>query len=560
MNWTTALPDWQERIVTGESLIPCAPLFPDEAQAAIEVFGSLRIVDVPGEPTMAESAGPWLMDFAASIFGAYDADSGRRLIREFFLLVSKKNAKSTGAAGIMLTALIRGWRKSAEYLILAPTIEVAQNSFKPAADMVRADPELTDLLHVQHNLRTITNRLTGATLKVVAADNETVSGKKATGVLIEELWLFGRRSNAHAMLREATGGLVARPEGFVIYLTTQSDTPPAGVFKSRLDYFRDVRDGKVDDRRSLGVLYEFPPAMVEDQGYLDPENFHITNPNMGRSVSREWLAEELRKEIDGDDLQIFLAKHLNVEIGMNLRRDRWPGADFWQEAVEPGLTLDSLLGRCDVATIGIDGGGLDDLLGLAVMGRDKQTRNWLLWGRAWAHPIVLKRRKEIADTLRDFQRDGDLVICADTTQDLREVADLCVKVRDSGLLPSKDGIGVDKLGLPAIVDELIGRGFDVSANEGAITGISQGGFLNDAIMGVERKLADGTLRHAGQALMRWAVENARIEVKGNANSITKQVAGKAKIDPLVAALNAAKLMSLNPEAKREPQYQMLIYG
>ena len=107
MEWSTSLPDWEGRITRGESLIPFPPLFPDEARDALEVFRELRVVDVPGAPTVGEIARPWILDFAAAFFGSYDPDSGKRLIRSFFLKVPKKNWKSGISSFLMGTLLIR---------------------------------------------------------------------------------------------------------------------------------------------------------------------------------------------------------------------------------------------------------------------------------------------------------------------------------------------------------------------------------------------------------------------------------------------------------------------
>jgi phage terminase large subunit-like protein len=225
----------------------------------------------------------------------------------------------------MMTALILGWRQSGIYTVLAPTVQVADNAFAPARDMVAKDDELSDLMHTQSHIKTITNRSTNATLKVLAADSSTVGGLKAVGVLVDELWLFGKQASAEAMLREAVGGLASRPEGFVIYLTTQSDDPPAGVFKEKLQYARDVRDGKITDPGLVPVIYEHPPDMVASGECLKLENMAMVNPNMGYSVDRAFLEREYKKAemAGGESFRGFLSKHANVEIGLNLRSDRW---------------------------------------------------------------------------------------------------------------------------------------------------------------------------------------------------------------------------------------------
>jgi len=540
--------DWERRVMARESLIP-PPIFPAEADAALAVFKELRLVDVLNRPTYGEVGRQWVFDFVAAVFGAYDPDAGRRLIQEFFLLISKKNSKSSTASAIMMTALCLNWRDSAEYLILAPTVEVANNSFYPARDMVNADDELGDLMHVQDHLRQITHRTTGAMLKVIAADNETVGGKKATGILIDEAWLFGKRANAENMLREACGGLASRPEGFVIYLSTQSDETPAGVFKQKLDYARGVRDGKINDPAFLPVIYEFPDSVLKEKKHLDPKYFYVTNPNLGASVDEAFILREFKKaENDGPaSMQGFLAKHLNVEMGMNLKTQAWAGATFW-DAAAGSVTLDTILERCEVIEVGIDGGGLDDLLGFAVLGRESETGNWLLWAHAWAHEIALERRKSEAPKYRDFEKDGDLTIVAEVEQGIREVGDIVRKIDASGLL---DRIGVDPSGTGLIADELEngdekGEG---KIDHDRIVGISQGWRLNSAIKTMEVKVASRSILHSGSRMMQWCVGNARVEPKGNAILITKQASGTGKIDPLMAGLSSVALMAMNPEAK-----------
>ena len=549
--WTTACHDWEARIVAGRPLTPCPPLYPDQAAAAWAIFSELRMVDAPGSPKMGEVVKPWVREFVEAIFGAYNPETGRRLIKEFMLLISKKNGKSTIAAGIMITALLLNWRLEGEYIVLAPTKEVADNSYKPMAAMIRADDELAVLLKVQDHIRTITHLTTNATLKVVAADGETVSGKKAIGVFVDELWLFGKNPRADAMLLEATGGLASRPEGFVIFATTQSDDPPAGAFLSRLLYARGVRDGRIHDPAFYPVLYEFPEHMLKAGAHREVANAYVTNPNMGTSVDEEFIERGFRQAQEKGEVEFrgFLAKHLNVQIGLALMSNRWPGADFWeQQGLRPALTLDDLLARSEVATVGIDGGGLDDLLGLAVIGRERETRRWLLWTKAWAHPSVMERRKLEAARFEDFAKQGDLVLVKRIGEDVEQVAAAVLQVEQSGLL---DKVGADSAGIGAILDAMVEAGVP----QEKIVAISQGWRLGGAIKTTERKLAEGVIEHGGQPMMAWCVGNAKVEPRGNAILITKQASGSAKIDPLMATFDAVSLMELNPPAQCGSVYE-----
>ncbi|WP_316172426.1 terminase large subunit [Bradyrhizobium sp. SZCCHNRI2049] len=574
--WTTACPDWEDRIINGRSLLPCGPLFPDEAEAALKIYRDLVLVDVAGRPTMEQACLPWAFDLPKALFGSYDHVSGKRLIRYYFEFVAKKNAKSTRAAGIMITALIRNWRESGEFYILAPTKEIADNSFIPARDMVNADPGLKAILKPSAG-RVIEHRNTGAFLKVVAADNETVTGKKTIGLLIDELWLFGYRAGAETMLNEIEGGLASRPEGFVINLSTQSNRKPAGVFEQRLSRFRDIRDGKLLDPSSLPLLHEFPESMIKSGAYREPANWHIPNPNLTKSVDVEFIRHKLKEvERSGKSSVIDIeAKHLNVQIGIGSRIDGWAGVEVWDRGLEPGLTLDAILDRCDVVTIGLDGGGLDDMLGVGVIGREKDTQRWLGWACGLISTIGVQRRKaNVVDYLR-FKRAGELLVfcfdeadgvwrddpelaelCEDALPaaigpealppDIQFVVDLVTRIRDRGLLAQ---VGVDAAGIGAIVDALGQIGVTQEAE--TLDAVRQGIALMGAVKTLERKLANRSFVHGESPLLEWCVANLKVVQTPTAMRVARDEAGFGKVDPAMALFNAAHLMSLNPEPVRQ---------
>jgi phage terminase large subunit-like protein len=543
--WRTAVPDWEERLRAGASLVPNLPLFREEADRALRIFKRLRIPDLIGKPTMAEACGPFFFPIVEAMFGCYDPATHRRMIQEFFWLIPKKNGKSSTGGPLMLTAAIMNRRPEAEFDVIAPTIQIAQIAFRQAMGTVKVDPELDKLFQCRPHVRAIQHRRNGTVLQIKAADTDVVTGGKQVGTMIDETHVFAARANAADVFVEIRGALAARPDGFLFQTTTQSKSPPAGIFKREMERARDVRDGMID-LPILPILYEYPSSMIDDGSWRERRNWGLVNPNLNRSVDEEFLARELANADREGREQILLiaSQHFNIEIGLRMRGDAWAGAELWETAADPTLTLATLRERCDVVTVGIDGGGADDLLGACFIGRDRETRRWLAVYRAWAHTTVLERRKEIASAIEDFAEQGALKICDEAGDDLAELAAEVAPFNDAGLLPEKYAIGMDSFGVAAIADALVAAG--ISRDQ--LAAVQQGGWLSGTIKGMERRLRDGSFRHDGSPMMAWCVGNARAEVKGSNLLITKQTAGSAKIDPLIAGFNAFSLMARSPEA------------
>lgn len=453
---------------------------------------------------------------------------------------------TTNGALLMLVALLLNKRPRASFIMTAPVQDVADLAFSAVSGAITLDKVLEKKLDVKDYKKTIIHRQTKATLEIMTFDPAILTGQKISGgALIDELHVVGKMAKSASAIRQIRGGMLPFDEAFLLFITTQSEEPPKGIFHTELQKARAIRDG-TRQGAMLPMLYEFPEKMQRSEEWRDPKHWHMVTPNAGRSISIPRLVGEYKvAEATGkDELAAWCSQHLDIEMGIALHSDRWAGIDFWvRQAAKNGLTLKDILQRSEVITIGVDGGGLDDLLGLSVLGREDEKADWLHWGHAWAHPIVFDRRKADVALFRDFESDGDLTIVKSIGDDMTGVADIVEECEDSGLL---DKIGVDQAGIGSIVDAITARGIE----HDRIIGIPQGWKLQGAILTMERKLASGEFHHGGRRMMAWTVGNAKSEPRGNAVMITKQSSGRAKIDPLMALFDSVALMGMNPKPRK----------
>ncbi len=536
-------------------LVPDLPLYREEGEIAVQFFDRLRLHNVPGNPLLRDACPDWFRDIVRALFGSRDPETNIRHIREVFALAPKGSSKTTYGAALMVVALLMNTRPRAEYLLVGPTQATAERAFEAAKGMIALDPVLARRFKPRDHRKDIRDLVNGAKLRIATFDLKILTGAMPVAVLVDELHEIAKNANAAKVLVQIRGGINKNTEGFLAFITTQSDGVPVGAFKAELHMARDIRDGRVTGR-TLPALYEFPEDIARDEAkWSDPANWPMVNPNLGRSVHINDLTEGYqaahRKGLA--DKRVWASQHLNIEIGIGLRTDMWPGAEFWSRGEDTDITLETILERCEVIVPGVDGGGLDDLFGLCVLGRDRETKNWLGWAHAWCHTSVLERRQSIASVLRDFENAGELTIVDDELDDVSSIVGIIQSIKAKSLLAA---VAVDPAGLGEFADAL-GQ-IDVTLENKTLVGAPQGWAMMNAIKTAERKLTNGTLKMAPSALMRWCVGNLKIEPTATGIRATKQNAGDAKIDPVMALFDAVTVMSMNPTAAERPKHQVII--
>ncbi|MEP3331662.1 terminase TerL endonuclease subunit [Sedimentitalea sp.] len=534
---STACTDWAERLQAQQ--VPLAPRLPTpEGERTAAALGRLRLSDKIGKPLLSELPNiGWVSQITSAIFG--DAN-----IREAFVLTPKKQGKSALFGLAFFAAFLLDKRPQASWTIVSPTLGISDLVFGLISGAIEADKQLQQRYRVQAHIRTVTNLATGATLVVKSFSLEALTGLRGS-VLLDEVHLVGANKNGSKIQTQLKGALAVDPATRIVYVSTQSDTEPKGMFAELLTHARAVRDGTITDDAFLPVLYEpwkdcpDPLATPDVWPCLLPSYPHVGDKRFYEGIAASALrAGPVKAAVERS--QFF-----NVEIGQDQTAETWHMVSALPKLATSRITVDSIIARCEHVAVGIDLGGAVDWTGLGIIGTDADGI-WHATARAYAQQKAIDAN-EHASTCEGFIADGDLRVIRPGA-DIDAILDIIQRIDEAGKLHA---IGVDPAGAVDLVEKLEAASFPLSEgpqDANPVMGIGQSAFrLNPAVRTLERRADEGRIRFDKSRMLRWCFSNCIAVERTNVTEITKRGRDE-KFDPVAALLDAASTLILRRQA------------
>jgi phage terminase large subunit-like protein len=293
----------------------------DVAQAVCDFFPTYLTHDQ--STTGVEAGSPfyledWEKRFVGNLFGWKRKSDGYRRFNEGFLYIPKKNGKTPIVAGIGLLLLTADGEDGAEVYTAAGDRDQARLIFDFAEHSIRGNPTLNDHLEVYTGYKSMKYAPTQSYLKVLSSEVKTKHGPKPHGIIIDELHVQDTWDLVDTLLR----GTASRRQPLVLYCTT-ADYDRESPCNEMLERAKNVRDGVIDDPHLFPVIY----GASEEDDWTAPETWRKANPNLGVTVSEDYLDREVKKAQNSKSKESsFKRLHLNIQTKL---QQKWLELSEW---------------------------------------------------------------------------------------------------------------------------------------------------------------------------------------------------------------------------------------
>jgi phage terminase large subunit-like protein len=533
------LPTCPPRIKTPEpSRVRGARFDPVRVDKVLAAFSLLRHTQGQwaGRPLKPD---PWQVAYIlAPVFGWVkwdkDSDSYARIIRSFYVDVSRKNGKSTLFGGIELYMLAADGEPGAQVVTAATTLHQAGFVFNPIKALAEKSPALKG--HVKPIGSKILHPKSGSVLEVVSSVADAQMGANIHFGGIDELHVHKTPDLVEA-IETGTG---ARRQPLIGIITTADSGKKNTIYSRKREYVEQLARGAIKDPSTYGVVWAADPK-------ADPfseATQRSANPGYGISPTRSYLANAATqaKASPAD-----LAKYQRLHLGLRTKQEtKYLVLEVWDRN---GSLIDEtkLVGR--EAFGGLDLASTSDLCALswvfpAESGFDALWRFWT------PEANLASLDKRTAGMASVWVREGFLTLTPGNVADYDFIRAQINLDRESFAVR---GIAYDPWNSSQLVNDLVSDGAPmVKTRQGLIT-------LSAPTKELQRVLLEGTeekpmFRHGGNPCMRWQVDNFAVAMDPAGNVKPNKAVAADKIDGVAATINALSLVLAMP-VKKASKYE-----
>ncbi len=512
--------------------------FDDEAaQLAMDFFPEcLTHIKGPktGQPFILET---WQKSIIANLFGWKRPDKTRRY-RSLFELVPRKNGKTPFAAGIVLYCLLCDHEGGAEIYSAAADRDQAKLVFGWARGMARGHEALSARIRpYQNSLVEIvpgTTEDTGSFYKPISADAFTKHGYNASLVVVDELHAQPNRELVD-VLETSTA---ARSQPLMIYITT-SDYQRESICNEKYDYACKVRDGIIDDMSFLPVIYE----ATRDDDWTDPKVWEKANPNLGISVSLDYIKAACQKAQESPPFEnTFKRLHLNIQTEQDVR---WLSMEKWKlcdELIAPeDLIGKSCYGAMDLSTV-------SDIACYMKLFPLEDGRFVFLPKFYVPEENAWKREKKDRVPYITWAKQGFITL---TPGDVVDYSYIKKDLEEDWVKYQMEALAFDRWNFEALRQQFLAVGIPgdkmISFGQGFVS-------LSAPSKEFEKLVISGKLIHNNNPVLKWMASNVSVELDAAGNFKPSKKKSSEKIDGIVAAIMALG-QSMTQELVGESVYE-----
>lgn len=465
----------------------------------------------------------WQRTIVRELFGWKRADGTRRY-RKAYIEIPRKNGKSTLSAGIGLYLLFADGEAGAEVYSAAADRNQAHIVFDEAKAMLEQSASLKKRARAYR--RTITVAATRGKYEVLSADVPTKHGLNAHGIIFDELHAQAGR-DLWDVLNTSTG---SRAQPLMVMITTAGFDRNSICWEQH-EYARRVLEGMIDDPS----FFAYIAAADEADDWTQPEVWRKANPNLGVSISEEYLAEECERAKQSPAYQnTFRRLHLNQ---WTQQESRYIPMEAWDGCAR---ALPDLSGRPCYA--GLDLASTTDVAALGLLFPPQEAGEPFWWlPRFWIPEANMRERVRRDRVPYDVwvraglmtATPGNVIDYAFIEAELGRLAEV-YDVRE---------VAFDRWGAAQISQRLTEQGFTmVEFGQGYQS-------MSAPTKELLRLVLSGGIAHGGNAVLRWMADNLAVQQDPAGNVKPTKAKSTGRIDGIVAGvMGLARAVVHNPEA------------